>query len=93
VEQLNQDGQSYKVMDIRAKAVLVRNILPTEMIVGQATRAEDDPVIKLLKQVKIDAHPFLDPRLTRPESAEGEFRTPASRMEAYEPQRRSSHPS
>jgi hypothetical protein len=92
VESLNQDGQTYRVMDLRAKAELPRDLHPSEMCVGLAMRSEEDPVIKLLRQIDINEHPFLDPRLTRPGSAVEEFRRPLSRVETFEPLRRSAPP-
>jgi hypothetical protein len=92
VERLNADGQTYRVVDLKAKVELAKDMLPMELSVGHATRSEDDPVIRLLRQVKILAQPFLDPALARSASAVGEFRTPTSRLDTYEALRRSAPP-
>jgi hypothetical protein len=50
VERLNPDGQSYEVIDLRAKAGLVKDFSPAEMSAGLGTENEDDAVVKLMKQ-------------------------------------------
>jgi hypothetical protein len=92
LEKLNSDGRSYKVMDIREKVGLVRDFRSGEMSVGLGTRSEDEAVVKLMRHVKMDPKPFLETHLDRPASAVGDHRTPPSRLEAYEPYRRSAPP-
>jgi hypothetical protein len=92
VDRMNQDGQIYQVIDLRAKAEIERDVRPSEMFVVKASRSEDDPVIKLLRQIGIDKRSFLDPRLARHEATAEEYRRPVSRVEAYEPLRRSAPP-
>jgi hypothetical protein len=92
VEKINPDGQTYRVMDLRAKAEMDRDVHPSEMFVGLAIRSEEDPVIKLMRQINIEEHSFLDPRLARPGSVVEESRRPISRVEAYKPLRRSAPP-
>jgi hypothetical protein len=92
IEQVNPNGLTLKVMDLRAKKLIEREIAPGELTVGWATRAEDDPVIRLLRQVKIYVQPFLDPnlRVTRQE-AEG-VRVQQERRGEVHPYSRSATP-
>jgi hypothetical protein len=92
VKQVNSDGQTLKVMDIRAKRMLDKCMFPGELTVGTARRSEADPVIRLLKQLKIDAQPFIDPNLRVMPSEAEDFRLPPSRLDNLETQRRSATP-
>jgi hypothetical protein len=72
IEQVTQNGLTLKVMDLGAKKLIERDIASGELTVGWATRSEEDPVIRLLRQVKINAQPFLDPNLrSMQQEAEG----------------------
>jgi hypothetical protein len=92
VEQVNENGQTLKVMDLGTKSLIEKNIFPGELTVGIATRSENDPVIMLLRQLKINPLPFINPNLReRPSEAE-EFRTPPSIFGNVLPLRRSAPP-
>jgi hypothetical protein len=92
VESVNEDGQTFKVMDLAAKNLVEKSVFPGELTVGLATRSENDPVIKLLQQLKIDPRPFLDPNLRVGQLGGEEFRTPASRSDQAVPHARSAPP-
>jgi hypothetical protein len=92
VEKVNEDGHTLQVMDLGAKVLLEKRIFPGELTVGAATRSENDPVIRLLKQVKINPRPFLDPNLRDTQSEVDEFRSPPSRLGSFVPVRRSAPP-
>jgi hypothetical protein len=92
VERLNPDGQTYRVLDIQTREEIFKAVLPVKLTVGLGTRTEDDPVIKIMQELQIDHHPFLNSLLNRPESVAREFRTPLSHQEAFEPLRRSAPP-
>jgi hypothetical protein len=84
IERVNSDRQTLSVMDIAAKTLLEKCIIPGELTVGLATRSENDPVIRLLKQLKIDSRPFPDPalRVKQGQREEG-LRTPIPRAEKF----------
>jgi hypothetical protein len=48
VERLNPNGLTYRVVDVRAETELAKDVLPAEMSIGLETRAEGEPVVKLL---------------------------------------------
>jgi hypothetical protein len=92
VEHVNPDGQTLGIMDVGAKVLLDKCVFPGELVVGTGTRSETDPVIKLLRQVRIDPQPFLDPELRVTQSEAEEFRSPPSRLKNLEQLRRSAPP-
>jgi hypothetical protein len=51
VEKVNPDGQTLSGMDVWEKRLINKNMFPGELTVCAESRAEDDPVIRFLKQV------------------------------------------
>jgi hypothetical protein len=92
IEQANPDGQTFRVMDIGAKSMIENNIFTGKLIIGEETRSEDDPVIRLLRHLIIDARPFLDPNLRVEQQGTEEYRTSVSRSGSDMQPRRSEPP-
>jgi hypothetical protein len=89
IDQVNPDGKTFKVMDLGAKKLIEKDLSSGELTVGWATRSENDPVICLLKEVKIDAQPFLDPNLRAMQTEAEEVRNQQARRENAAPFARS----
>jgi hypothetical protein len=75
---LLRDGETYRATDKRANRPLEDSFQPKELRVGLRTRGQRDPVIKLLRQLKMPTEPYINPLLNEASEGLKEFQTPGS---------------
>jgi hypothetical protein len=89
---LQRDGGTYRATDVRADKRLEDSFHLKELTVGLGTRGRRDPVIMLMKSLKMPVDAYLDPLLDGPSSGLGEFQTPESQVRPHAEMRRPSAP-
>jgi hypothetical protein len=92
LEGLHRDGETYRARDVRADKPLEDSVHPRELTIGLATRRRRDPVIMLLRNLKMPTEPCLDPLLDGPSNGQGDFRTPEIQVRPHAEGRRQSAP-
>jgi hypothetical protein len=80
---LFRDGETYRATDVRAGRPLEDGFHPRELRIGLRTRGPRDPVIKLLKQLKMPTGAYIDPLLDKPSNGLDDFQTPESQMRPH----------
>jgi hypothetical protein len=80
LEGMLENGESYRAMNVRILRPLKDAVSPKELTVGLKSRGARDPVIKLMRQLKMPTEPFIDPLMERPPSGMGEYRTPEEEL-------------
>jgi hypothetical protein len=76
LEGLLRDGESYRAKDVRTERELEDSFQPKELTVGRGTRGRKDPVILLMRRLKMNPEAYLDPLAARTPSGQGEYVTP-----------------
>jgi hypothetical protein len=75
---LFRNGETYRATDVRAGRPLEDGFHPRELRIGLRTRGQRDPVIKLLKQLKMPTEAYIDPLLDEPSNGLDDYQTPDS---------------
>jgi hypothetical protein len=89
---LLKDGESYRAKDVRTDRPMEDAFHPRELTVGKGTRGGRDPVIKLMRSLKMNPEAYLDPLALQSNSGLGEFITPETRFAPRVDERRTSAP-
>jgi hypothetical protein len=80
LEGLLRDGESYRAKDVRTEKELEDSFQPRELTVGKGTRGRRDPVILLMRRLKMNPEAYLDHLAARPPSGLGEYLTPETQF-------------
>lgn len=80
---LLRDGETYRATDVRADRPLEDGFHQRELRIGLRTRGPRDPVIKLLKQLKMPTGAYIDPLLDEPSNGLDDFLTPESQVRPH----------
>lgn len=92
LDSLLRDGETYRATDVRANTPLEDGFQPKELRIGLGTRERRDPVIKLLRQLKMPTEPYIDPLLNEASEGLEEFQTPGSQGRAHAERREAATP-
>jgi hypothetical protein len=87
---LHGNGETYRATDVRAGKPLEDNIHPKELTIARMSKGARDPVIILLKKLKMPTEPYLDPLAERPRSGLGDYFTPETQLGLHAEERRMS---
>jgi hypothetical protein len=84
LSKLNEDGDTYKGLDVRAQVGLVDDISPKDLTIGLASRRRGEDIVKLMQACDINPRKFIDPLLDRVEERELGYQTPQSDFERFQ---------
>jgi hypothetical protein len=86
---LQRDGESYRATNVRANKPLEDSFQPKELTVKRGSRERRDPVIQLMRRLKINPQQYLEPLLTeRSATGLGEYLTPETQFGQQADERR-----
>jgi hypothetical protein len=77
------NGEAYRATDVWADRQLEDSFQPGELHVGLRTRGSTNPVIKLLKGLKMPYEQYLDPLLEGPSNEGAEYQTHESQVRPH----------
>lgn len=83
LNQLNEDANTYKVMDVHEQVGLVEDVSPGDLTVGIASRRKGEDVVKLMQACDINPRKFIDPLLEGIGEREQGYQTPQSDFERF----------
>jgi hypothetical protein len=86
---LHRDGETYRAADVETEKPMEDSFHPRELTVGKGTRGRRDPVILLMRQLKMNNfEQYLDPLVEEQPVRQADFHTPESQFGLHAEERR-----